>query len=394
MVGAKRHGLLLVLIVAAVVGVLPAGAQRGAGKRGAAYYPGAGNDWERRKPRQVGMDESLLMAAVEYAKQQREPKSVEEVVIARQKQEANFGARRPPLPDLLGPVKERGANSGLVIRNGYIVAEFGVTDRPDMTFSVTKSFLSALTGLAVERGIIKSIDDPVGGYIQDGNFDSPHNAKVTWRHLLTQTSEWDGALWGKSAMLDEPPGHTLKEPGAFWNYNDVRVNLLALALLHVLQEPLPQVLRKEVMNPIGATNTWEWNGYRNSDVVLGGWKLNSVSGGGHWGGGLFISARDMARFGLLYLRRGNWKGRQLLSEKWVEMSATPIAVKEDYGLLWWLKKWPGDAAYTFAARGAGGNAIWVDPNNDLVVVLRWATNHDEIFKRVRAAVVQSQATRR
>lgn len=392
MTSVKLRALKFAPLLIVVVGVLPVAAQRNnAAKRTEVYYPGVGNDWERRRPEQVGMDAGALMAAIEYAKQQREPKSVEEVIVARQKQEANFAGARPPLPDILGPVKERGANSGIVVRHGYIVVEFGATDRADMTFSVTKSFLSAVAGLAVERGLIRSIDDPVRDYVRDGNFDSPHNAKITWRHLLTQTSEWDGTLWGKSAMLDEPPGHTLKEPGTFWNYNDVRVNLLALALLQLTREPLPQVLRKEIMNPIGASNTWEWSGYRNSDVVVEGWTVNSVSGGGHWGGGLFISARDMARFGYLYLRRGRWKARQVIPEKWVEMSVTPCAIKEDYGLLWWLKKWPGEAQTTFAARGAGGNVIWVDPSNDLVVVLRWATNHDEIFKRIRAAVVRPRS---
>jgi CubicO group peptidase (beta-lactamase class C family) len=388
MISAKLRALKFALLLVVVVGALPVAAQRSnAVKRVTVYYPGAGNDWEKRKPEQVGMDASLLAAAVEYVKRQQETKSINEVIVARQRQEANFGAVRPPLPDILGPTKERGASSGVIIRHGYIVAEFGATDRADMTFSVTKSFLSALAGLAVDRGLIRSIDEPVKNYVRDGNFDSPHNSKITWRHLLEQTSEWEGALWGKPAMLDEPAGHTLKEPGTFWNYNDTRVNLLALALLRLMQEPLPQVLKKEVMNPIGASGTWEWHGYRSSEVVIGGWPMNSVSGGGHWGGGLFISARDLARFGYLYLRRGKWKDRQVISERWVEMSTTASAVKEDYGLLWWLKKWPGDAKATFAARGAGGNVVWVDPNNDLVVVLRWATNHDEIFKRVRAAVV-------
>jgi CubicO group peptidase (beta-lactamase class C family) len=95
----------------------------------------------------------------------------------------------------------------------------------------------------------------------------------------------------------------------------------------------------------------------------------------------------MARFGYLFLRRGKWKDKQLVSEKWVEMMTTPCDIKADYGYLWWLKKWPGASQTTFAARGAGGNVIWVDPDHDLVVVLRWATNHDEIFKRVMAAVV-------
>lgn len=141
------------------------------------------------------------------------------------------------------------------------------------------------------------------------------------------------------------------------------------------------------MDPIGASSTWIWNGYRNSDVMIDGKKINSVSGGGHWGGGFFISSRDMARFGYLYLRQGKWGGKQLLSKQWIDLSTTPTAIKQDYGYLWWLKKWPEAKNTTFSARGAGGNVIFVDPDHDLVVVLRWATRHDDIFNRIMAAIV-------
>ena len=100
---------------------------------------------------------------------------------------------------------------------------------------------------------------------------------------------------------------TRNEPGSVYKYNDVRVNLLALAALHVWRRPLPQVLRELVMDPIGASNTWRWHGYENSWVNVDGVMVQSVSGGGHWGGGMFISARDQARFGLLTLRRGKWE---------------------------------------------------------------------------------------
>lgn len=343
------------------------------------YFPPPGEQWERRTAEQVGMDASKLEAAIEYAKQQKEPKSVAQVIAARQRQESH--------PEIIGPVKERGEINGLVLRHGYIVAEFGDTARADMTFSASKSFLSAVAGLTFDRGMIRDVNDPVGKYIKDGGFDSPHNAQITWQHLLQQTSEWDGWLWEKPSTIDEPKGHILAEPGTFWNYNDVRVNRLSLALLRLWKRPLPEVLKARVMDPIGASKTWVWNGYRNSEVVIDGRKMNSVSGGGHWGGGFFISTRDMARFGYLFLRQGKWKNRQLVSDKWVELSTTPASIKEDYGFLWWLKKWPGAKKTTFAARGAGGNVIWVDPDHDLVVVLRWATRHDEIFNQIIAAVV-------
>lgn len=342
------------------------------------YYPGPGDKWERKSPEQVGIDSALLEQAMSFAKTQKEPKSIAEVISARQRQESD--------PEIIGPTKERGEINGIVIRHGYIVAEFGDTNRADMTFSATKSFLSAVAGLAFDRGMIKSVDDPVKNYVHDGGYDSPHNSAITWRHMLQQTNEWEGRLWDKPSTIDEPKNHKLQEPGTFWNYNDVRVNRLSLSLLRIWKQPLPELLKKEFMDPIGAGNTWEWHGYRNSDVVIDGKKINSVSGGGHWGGGLFINSRDMARFGYLFLRGGRWKDKQLISGKWIEMMTTPATIKADYGFLWWLKQWPGDPKITFAARGAGGNVIWIDPNNDMVVVLRWATNHDEIFKRIRAAI--------
>src|SRR4029078_4485707 len=96
----------------------------------------------------------------------------------------------------------------------------------------------------------------------------------------------------------------LWEPGTHFKYNDVRVNVMALAALQVWRRPLPEVLREEVMHAIGASSTWRWYGYENSWVEVDGQKMQSVSGGGHWGGGIFIDFSEMARLGNLFLRQG------------------------------------------------------------------------------------------
>ncbi len=147
-------------------------------------------------------------------------------------------------------------------------------------------------------------------------FEAPKNQPIRWDHLLRQTSDWQGTLWGKPDWADRPegepamwPNRKLYEPGTRWKYNDVRVNVLALALLHVWRRPLPDVLREEIMEPIGASSTWRWHGYENSWIELDGRRVQSVAGGGHWGGGMFINAYDMARFGYLFLRNGRWNGR-------------------------------------------------------------------------------------
>jgi len=153
------------------------------------------------------------------------------------------------------------------------------------------------------------------------------------------------------------------------------VNLLAYSLLQVLREPLPQVLKNRVMDPIGASTTWRWFGYDNSYVMVDGVNIQSVSGGGHNGGGLFINSTDHARFGLLFARNGEWNGEQIISEDWISKSVQSSEGNPDYGYLWWLLKgnseWEGVPDHVFYAAGFGGNYIVVDQEKDMVVVLRW-----------------------
>ena len=109
---------------------------------------------------------------------------------------------RPPDNEVLGPVTPRGGASGIVYQGGKLLTEWGDTNRADMTFSVAKSFLALLAGLAVGDGVIKSIDDKVGDYALDDGFKSEQNKSITWRHLLTQTSEWQGSVFSKEDRID------------------------------------------------------------------------------------------------------------------------------------------------------------------------------------------------
>lgn len=298
------------------------------------------------------------------------------------------GTRTGPWSAVLGPVSERGPSAGLVLKKGRIVGQWGDTGRPDMTFSIAKSYLAVLTGLAVDDGLIGSIDDAVARSVPGPLFAGEHNGKVTWRHLLHQTSEWQGELFGKPDQIDhnrqvgrgadnsrKGQRRDLHAPGSFYEYNDVRVNVLSRSLLELFRRPLPDVLRERIMNPIGASNGWVWHGYENSWVEIDGQRVQSVPGGGHWGGGLFISALDHARFGLLITRNGRWQDRVLLSEDWVAAMLTSSPLRADYGFLWWLNRGPAANAAApptaACALGAGGNVIWVDRENDLVAVMRW-----------------------
>ena len=249
----------------------------------------------------------------------------------------------------------------------------------------------AWAGLAVADGRISSIDERAARSVAGPWFTGEHNGAITWRHLLEQTSDWRGTLWDVPDWADRPTGANLREwqnpplvaPGTVHEYNDVRVNLLALALLEVLREPLPVVLRQRVMDPIGASATWRWHGYENSWIELDGLRVQSVSGGGHFGGGMFISTADLARFGLLMARDGRWGAQQVVRTDWVRAMTTPSKPRPDYGLLWWLntdrKALPTAPAGAFWAAGFGGNYLYVDRERDLVIVLRWVPEFDKVI---------------
>jgi CubicO group peptidase (beta-lactamase class C family) len=404
----------------------------------ATYVPPAGA-WEKRTPEQVGLLKTSVDSAVKIAlaSESTAPKDLLANHIA-----SSFGSE--PHGEASGPFVVRGSTSGMIIRRGYLVAEWGDADRPENTYSVTKSFLSTTVGLAYDRKMIRDLKDPVRNYMApivalkgapaNGTslamvppnaagvtagvpapqskgvaynafeilepFESEHNRKVTWDHLLRQTSDWQGTLWGKPDWADRPRGdieqwkvRARNEPGTVYTYNDVRVNALALASLTVWRRPLPQVLREYVMDPIGASNTWRWYGYDNSWIIVDGQLVQSVAGGAHWGGGMIINARDMARFGLLTLRKGKWGDKQILSEEWLRMATTP-GVNTGYGFMNFFlntgrRSAPSAPEQSWQHRGNGQNIIYVDPVNDLVVVARWintARSMDAVIKQLLVGI--------
>ncbi|KAB7730370.1 serine hydrolase [Rudanella paleaurantiibacter] len=357
----------------------------------ATYFPAKGDAWATRKPEQVGMDAAKLAEAVAWAKTQETTQMAPDFST----QEEIFGKLLGPMPT------SRAATNGIVLRRGYIVAEWGDTRRADPTYSVAKSVLSTVLGITLDRKLIGRIDEPVRQRIQDGGYESAQNSQVTWEHHVRQTSEWEGDLWGKNADFvgkeafgkGERKPRSLQKPGTFYEYNDVRINRFALSLLRIWKKPIPEVFRDEIMNPIGASDTWQYIPYPNAVATVEGRSMPSVSGGTRWGGGLWINTRDEARFGYLMLRQGRWNDRQIVSADWVKQATTRGPVGPDYGYLWWLnteqKAWPDAPASSFAALGAGQNTIWVDPEHDLVVVWRWHNGSpNELIKRVLAAVTK------
>jgi CubicO group peptidase (beta-lactamase class C family) len=169
------------------------------------------------------------------------------------------------------------------------------------------------------------------------------------------------------------------------------VNLLCLALTILFGEPLPAVLRERVLEPLGASTTWSWHGYRNSFVDIDGEAVPVVSGGAHWGGGVWMSANDLALLGELYLRRGRWADRQLISDDWIGRSWQPCARNPDYGYLWWLndrrRVQPAAPASGRCARGNGGrHLLWIDPDRDLVIASHWTEDIGDLLATVSAAI--------
>lgn len=406
----RSFGPALALTLAAVTCVPVAAQER--------YFPERGG-WEWKASADVGLDADALAKAV--------------VIVSDPANEgrganlAFYQARRhhQPLYQVMGPMKSRGDLNGIIIRNGYVVAEWGDTGRVDITQSVSKSFLSIVVGLAYDRKMIASVDDKIYKYMAPvvrirsqpirGNwsrledqrpyepFETQHNRTITWDHMLRQTSDWEGEIWDlpdwadrpektKGGQVDEDWIARKRHPsGTVYKYSDVRVNALSLAALNVWRKPLPQVLKDEVMDPIGASNTWRWFGYENSWIELDGQAMQSVAGGAHYGGGMNINTWDMARFGYLMLNGGNWKGTQLISKDWLAKSRVPGVAKGDYGYMnFYLntgrKALPAAPESAFWFQGAGENRIYIDSENDLVVVTRWLSK--DTFKDFIAVLLK------
>jgi CubicO group peptidase (beta-lactamase class C family) len=297
--------------------------------------------------------------------------------------------------EVVGPLLDGGGASGVVLRRGAVVASWGDPARTEMAFSATKSVLALVAGMAFDDGLLR-LDEPVGRSVSLPQFAGAHGRRITWRHLLDQTSQWEGELWGKPTAADAQSTRDGTEsaggpPGAGWAYNDVRVNLAALALTVLFRRPLPLVLRSRIMEPVGASSSWSWHGYANSEVIIEGRPVPVVSGGAHWGGGLWISALDLARIGHLALRGGRWGTERVISGQWVEEMWTPCRARPDYGLSWWLNDdrtvWPAAPATGRCARGnAGRHLLWIDPARDLVISSRWGAEVESLLTEVSAAV--------
>lgn len=297
--------------------------------------------------------------------------------------------------EVVGPLLAASGGSGVVRVGGREAASWGDADAPEMAFSVTKSVVSVVAGVAFDDGLLVP-DQPVHEVVDVPQLRGEHDERITWRHLLQQSSQWEGELWGKPTSVDAQSFREGTEthgtpPGEGWAYNDVRMNLLAYALTLLFRRSLEDVLRQRVMGPLGASDRWSWHGYRTSTVALDSRQVEVVSGGAHWGGGLFVPARDLALIGQLFLDRGVHGSARLVSAEWIDQSWSPCPVKPEYGYLWWLNDdgipWPGAPSTGRSARGNGGrHLLWVDPARELVLASHWTEEPLELIRRVSRTV--------
>jgi CubicO group peptidase (beta-lactamase class C family) len=312
-----------------------------------------------------------------------------------------------PWNRLLGPVHARGPVSGTIVVDGRTLTSWGEPERADLTFSVAKTYLALLAGVAYDRGLLPDVHEPVGARVRGIGFDSGRNAPITWEHLLQQTSEWEGECFGLPDRVDryrtvqfqgnaatgaKGDARPLQAPGTYWEYNDVRINQLSLALLHLFRRPLPEVFRDHIMRPAGTSANWRWDGYDTAWVEIEGRRMQSVPGGTHWGGGVSIGSVDQARVGQLLLDDGMCGGRRVLSAEWIALMRTPCAIAPFYGYLVWLNQarriFPSVPESSYFAIGAGSSFTWIEPERRMVVVVRWIDSEhaDELFGRVLRAV--------
>lgn len=297
--------------------------------------------------------------------------------------------------EVVGPLLPATGASGVVLVGGRRVASWGDPTAVEMTFSVTKTVVSLVAGIAYDDRLLIP-EEPVHRAVPVTEFSGEHNEQITWRHLLQQTSQWEGTLWGKPTSVDAQSYREGTEvhgtpPGQGWAYNDVRMNLLCYALTLLIGRPLPEVLKERVMDPLGASPTWSWHGYSTSTITIDYEPVEVVSGGAHWGGGMFINAADLAAIGRLFLDGGTHDGRRIVSGKWIDQSWSPCPVKPEYGYLWWLNDqqipWPGAPRTGRSARGnAGRHLLWVDPARDLVLASHWTEEPLNLIRAVSDCV--------
>jgi CubicO group peptidase (beta-lactamase class C family) len=277
---------------------------------------------------------------------------------------ADAGMNAAKLDEVGQLLKASGAKTGLVVRGGKIVAEwyFDGADRNTklLVYSTSKSFASTAAGLAIADGKL-SLDTKVGELLPDVK---PEGKKdVTVRQIISMDTgvhnNKDFPTVEKKFTYSQYEAPMDFEPGRKWDYNNTGLALLAPVLKKATGKQVDEILAEKVFAKIGiGESDWTWD--KNEDYSL------PYSG-------LHITARGLARFGLLFLRGGKWQGEQVVPAAWVKEATAPSQdMNPEYGYLWWNnttgKKWPGVPTDAYAALGRAQNNMLIVPSLDLIVI--------------------------
>ena len=266
--------------------------------------------------------------------------------------------------------------SFLVIKNDSIIYENYWEQYNDKSvtnsFSMAKSFTAALIGIAIKKGLIKSVDEPVGNYID--SYKEGNKAKITIKHLLTMSSgiDFDETYsspwaWPSEAYYGiDVNALTLKAvvketPGITWKYKGGDTQLLGIIL--------KKVLGYKTVSQFAAENLWQKMGAEQPAF----WSLDKANGMEKVSCCWYATARDFARFAKLYMNKGNWNGEQILDSSYIQESIQLANLKDidgkpndKYGYQWWIMKHKGQDI--FYCRGIRGQYIFAVPYSNLIVV--------------------------
>ena len=345
--GRIRPSIAVVLVTCWLSGIVAAASQ-------AMVFPG--EDWQQVKPETQGLDSAKLEQAISYLKDNSGSDGVKELVI---------------------------------IRNGCMIWKGPNIDKMHGVWSLTKSFTSTVLGLLIDDGKA-TLDTLAKDYVPLMAATYPD---ITLRHFTTMTSGYYAVGDSTTGSYKHGPSPTpfkpaarplFQPPGSRYAYWDSAMNQFANVLAHIADEPIETLLKRRIADPIGMNAAkWNWGDFGKVDGIV----VNGGSGNGNKH--MFISARELARFGHLFLNRGKWKGKQLISTAWVDVATkahVPASMPlEDlsgadgrgmYGYNWWAngvkadgkRKWPGAPAGTYAASGYNNNDMFVIGEWNMVIV--------------------------
>ncbi|MDM8537294.1 serine hydrolase [Desulfobacterales bacterium HSG17] len=280
----------------------------------------------------------------------------------------------------------------MVIKNGYIAFEKyyngSNVNHIHQIRSAGKSITSIAIGIAIDQGYIPGVDQKVFDYfLKEAPPEGWDRKKqqLTIEHLLTMTSGIDCDDWqepqfecGKKMLTSSDWGNfalTLPmayEPGTHWAYNSTALMILSRVIRNTTGKRYQDFLKENLLGPIGIKN-----------YTL----LISPEEDGYTGGSAKMTARDMAKIGYLYLKKGNWFGKQIVSSSWVDQSTSSHVKSSNffpYGYLWWKGKRTvnGVNIETYYAAGNGGQYIFIFPSLDMVVVFTGGNYNNKLQNQI------------